>query len=125
VSGAVIELLPEQPTAHASFAATNLILAAAEALGRLARIEAIAAGKSVEEARICGHAVAVSRLALAIDDLVTTQQALLKGGEDLARYIDEIELILKHAGYPAKAESLRTRVSAWIAIAAKVGGAAA
>lgn len=77
---AVIELLPtvEQPTAAAPFAATNLILGAAEALGRLARIESIAAGKSIEEARICGHAVTVSRLALAIDELVTNQQVLVE-----------------------------------------------
>jgi hypothetical protein len=88
VSSAVIELLPsvEQPTAAAPFAATNLILAAAEALGRLARIESIAAGKSIEEARLCGHAVTVSRLALAIDDLVTTQQALVEVLQSLVKH---------------------------------------
>jgi hypothetical protein len=83
-----IELPPavEQPSAHAPFSTTNLILGAAEALGRLARLEAVAAGKSLEEARLCGHAVTVSRLALALDDLVTTQGVLVKA---LQRLVDD------------------------------------
>jgi hypothetical protein len=90
---AAIELLPQQPTAHAPFAATNLILDRAEQAGKLTRVDALADGFSVEEAIVAGHAVTVARMALAIDELVMTREALLKALRD-----DACRL-LRAAGY--------------------------
>jgi hypothetical protein len=56
--------------------AANAICAAAEAAGKLARVDALASKSGPTDALITGHAVHASRLALAISELVLRQAAM-------------------------------------------------
>lgn len=132
MSAVVEQLLQVQPetagaagaAAPAPFAATSAIVATATQAGKLVQVDALAAGKSLDDARLSGHAVTVSHLVLAIDDLVQTQGSLVTA---LEATTDALALALKQlaaVGYDGLSASSDEIVAAASAALARVNGRA-